>query len=78
MSDLDFKTEQLADDLHTSLTIRSIPRGLIEVKFNRQMGDVLNSSYTLYYTIPEFREFFEPMINELKERFDNDENFQQR
>lgn len=35
---------------------------------------IVDSGYTVFFTKREFKEFFEPIVNDLKVRFENDSN----
>jgi hypothetical protein len=65
-------------DLYRSVTVKSIPYDLVEFTMKQtsytEDGKVLtDGGYTTFYSTKEFKDFFQPLINELKVRFDNDD-----
>ena len=81
MSERIYESVLKQGDLITILTIKDISYDMVEVTFKRDMKadngkTIVENRYTMFYTKEEFKEFFLPLINELKVRFDND--FQQR
>mgnify|MGYP003348219267 CR=1 FL=1 len=81
MSGLNYESILKQGDLVTILTIKQIDYDMVEVTFKRDMKtdtgkSIVDNRYTMFYTTKEFKDFFLPLINELKVRFDND--FQQR
>lgn len=62
----------------TKLVVRKVDYGYVEVTFSKKLtGDngkvITDSSYTMFYDERQFKDFFQPLVNELKVRFDNDE-----
>lgn len=81
MSGLNYESILKQGDLVTILTIKQINYDMVEVTFKRDMKTdtgktIVDNRYTMFYTTKEFKDFFLPLIDELKVRFDND--FQQR
>lgn len=68
--------------LLTTMTIKDIPsNGMIQVSIIRNLKDengkeVINSNLEMYFTAREFKEFFQPMVNDMKVRFDEYGNSQ--
>jgi len=69
--------------LRTTLTVQDLEVGdLVELKFHRQMTDeqgkeIVNSSYKMYYTPDELKNFLQPFINDMKARFENANSVQE-
>jgi hypothetical protein len=68
-------------DLHRSVTVKSIPYDLVEFTIKQKcFGDdgkiITDSGYTTFYSTKEFKDFFQPLINELKARFDETDSIQ--
>jgi hypothetical protein len=64
-------------DLHRTIKVKSHKYDLVEftirqVSFDDKGRELTNSAHTTFYSSREFKDFFQPLINELKERFDND------
>lgn len=78
MSDLNFETQLFANGLLTNLLIKKLDYDTIEVTLKRNMKDVngkdvVDNAYTMFFTVRQFNDFFQPLVNELKVRFDNDD-----
>lgn len=53
----------------------------VQMKIHRELKNdkgefIVNSTHEHYFTQRQFREFFTPIVNDLKERFDNESNKQ--
>lgn len=77
---LNFETElSRADGLYKSIVVKEHKYDLIEFTIKQKLTDtntgkvISDTGYTTFYSNKEFKEFFEPLINELKVRFDNEE-----
>jgi hypothetical protein len=82
MSDMNFEAEHFRNGLHTIVKVKSIPYDLVEFTFKRKLTDedgkvIVDNAYTLFFEHEEFKNFFNPLVNELKERFENDPKFNQ-
>jgi hypothetical protein len=80
MSDLDFEAEHFRAGLHTVVKVKAIPYNMIEFSFKRKMTTeegkvIVDNAYTMFFEPEEFKNFFTPLVNELKERFENDPKF---
>jgi hypothetical protein len=78
---LNFETElSRADGLYKSIVVKEHKYDLVELTITQKLTDtntgkvISDTGYTTFYSNKEFKEFFEPLINELKVRFDNDNN----
>lgn len=68
-------------DLYRSITVKSIPYDLVEftIKQTSYMEDgkiLTDGGYTTFYSTKEFKDFFQPLINELKVKFDETDSIQ--
>jgi hypothetical protein len=75
--DLNYEAEIYKGGLLTSAKIVKHERDLIQVTFKKYLRDengkeLIDSSFSMFFSDREFREFFLPIVNELKVRFDND------
>lgn len=64
------------DGLSTTMTVTDID-GLVELKMKQYLigptGNALvDSEHKHYFTVKEFQDFFQPFVNDLKVRFDNE------
>ena len=64
-------------DLQRSVIVKSYDYDVIEftikqASFDSHGNELTNSTHTTFYTQKEFKNFFQPLINELKVRFDDD------
>jgi hypothetical protein len=64
-------------DLYRTIRVKSHDYDLVEftirqVSYDNNGKELTNSGYTTFYSSKEFKDFFQPLINELKVRFDND------
>lgn len=81
---LNFQTELYRDGLHKTILVKELPYDIIEFTITQKLTDtqtgkvITDTGYTTFYSSKEFKDFLEPLLNELKERFANDQNFQQR
>jgi hypothetical protein len=59
--------------LLTTIKIKDLDYGLVEFTTKQYLHengkDIVNSSYTNFYTSKELKEFFEPIINDLQVKF---------
>lgn len=65
-------------DLQRAIAVKSHSYDLVEftikqVSFDNSGKELTNSSHTTFYSTKEFKDFFQPLIDELKVRFDNDQ-----
>jgi len=79
MSDINFEAEHYRGGLHTVVTVRAIPYDLLEFKFKRKMTTeegkvIVDNEYTMFFEPEEFKNFFTPLVNELKVRFEMTQN----
>jgi hypothetical protein len=63
--------------LHKKITIKEHLYDLIEFTIHQKLTDengkvLIDSKQDSYFTSREFKEFFTPLVNDLKERFDNE------
>lgn len=70
-----------ASGLTTTIVVKEHAYDNIELTIRKHMldekgGDVLNSHYTLFFTSREFKDFLQPLVINLKERFDNADSIQ--
>ena len=81
---LNFQTELYRDGLHKTILVKEHSYDIIELTITQKLTDlpsgkvITDNGFTTFYSSKEFKDFFEPLLNELKERFANDKNFQQR
>jgi hypothetical protein len=64
-------------DLQKKVIVKSHAYDLVEftvkqVSFDKDGKELTNSYHTTFYNTKEFKDFFQPLVNELKVRFDND------
>ena len=62
-------------DLFRSVRVKSHNYDLVEftikqISFDNNGKELTNSAHTTFYSTKEFKDFFQPLINELKARFD--------
>jgi hypothetical protein len=74
---LNYEAELYKGGLLTTVRVVKHEYDNIEVTFKRNLKSetgkpIVDSSFTMFYTEQEFREFFLPLINEMKVRFEND------
>jgi len=74
---LNYEAELYKGGLLTTVKVVKHEYDNIEVTFKRNLkGEtgkpIIDSSFTMFYTEREFKEFFLPLINELKVRFENE------
>ena len=65
--------------LTTSLTIKDHDYDVVEFTLEKNLVDengkvIVDSKYKMIFSNREFRDFFQPVINDLKVRFDNVDN----
>lgn len=82
-SKLLYEGELFRGGLLTTMRVVEHPRDSIEFtieRFMRDEGDghvIVDSKKKMFFTQREFRDFFEPFINEMKARFENADNSKQ-
>lgn len=58
-----------------TITVKDHAYDVVEFSINKKLIDgdkvVVNSQYNNFFSNKEFKDFFEPMINDLKVRFDD-------
>ena len=64
--------------LHKKITIKEHLYDLIEFTIHQKLTDengkvLIDSKQESYFTSREFKEFFTPLVNDLKARFENDD-----
>ena len=64
-------------DLHRSIKVKSHDYDLVEftirqVSFDENGRELTNGGHTTFYSTKEFKDFFQPLVNQLKKEFDND------
>lgn len=69
-------------ELHKSVTVKSHSYDIVEftirqIAFDKDGKELTNSYHTTFYSTKEFKDFFQPLVNELKVRFDNDNSIQE-
>lgn len=62
----------------TTVKIKDHSYDVVEFTITKYLADdsgkeIINSAYTTFFTNKEFKDFFEPIVNDLKVRFDNAE-----
>ncbi len=66
------------DGLLTSIKVKDHAYDLIEFTITQYLKtgekEIVNNAYTTFYTSREMKEFFEPIINDLKVRFNDADN----
>lgn len=65
----------------TTIKIKDIPYNIVEFTITKYLRDedgkeIVNNGYTTFFSDKEFKDFFEPIINDMKVKFDNDEQNQ--
>jgi hypothetical protein len=75
------KYELYRAGLLTTIEIKDIETGdQIQMSIRRSLKDdqsgrdVIDSTLDMFFTPREFKEFLQPMVNHLKERFDNEQS----
>lgn len=80
MSDkLDTTIELGRDGLLTTLVVKEHSYDTVEFTVKKFLRDengkeLINSGYTCFFSNAEFKDFFQPLVNDLKVRFDHDTN----
>ena len=83
MSDTyDSEIEIFRNGLTTTLKVKSHPYDLVELTMKKLLVDedgreIVNNGYTTFFTPREFKHFLQPLVNDLKVRFDNADNIQE-
>ena len=64
----------------TTIKVKDHSYDVVEFTVKKFLADetegkppIVDSGYTVFFSKKEFKEFFEPIINDLKVRFDNDD-----
>lgn len=65
--------------LTTTLTVKDHDYDVVEFTFRKKLVDekgkvIIDSKYEMFFSNREFKDFLEPLVNDLKVRFDNDTN----
>jgi hypothetical protein len=74
---MNIEIELSRPDLYRKIKVKSHDYDLVELTIRQQSyadtGKELTSSYmTTFYSQREFKEFMQPLVNQLKKEFDND------
>jgi len=83
MSDTyDSQIELFRRGLSTTLKVKSHDYDVVELSISKYLIDengkeLVNSSYTNYFTHEEFKNFLQPLVNDLKVRFDHADSIQE-
>lgn len=83
MSDsYDSEFELFRNGLSTKLTLKSHEYDVVELTIKKHLIDeqgreLVNSSYTNFFTHEEFKNFLQPLVNDLKVRFDHADSIQE-
>lgn len=64
-------------DLYRTIKVKSHDYDLVEftikqIAYDNHGRELTNGGHTTFYSTKEFKDFFQPLVNELKVRFDND------
>lgn len=82
MSDkLDTTIEIGRDGLLTTIVVKEHAYDTIEFTIRKYLRDekgkeIINSGYTCFFSPTEFKDFFQPLVNDLKVRFDHADSIQ--
>ena len=82
MSDTyDSEFELFRNGLSTKLILKSHDYDVVELTIKKHLVDeqgreLVNSSYTNFFTHSEFKNFLQPLVNDLKVRFDHADSIQ--
>lgn len=65
--------------LTTTLTVKDHDYDVVEFTFRKKLVDergkvLIDSKYEMFFSNREFKDFLEPLVNDLKVRFENDTN----
>jgi hypothetical protein len=68
--------------LTTTLTVKDHDYDVVEFTMRKHLTDesgkvIVDSKYQMFFSNREFRDFFQPVINDLKVRFDNANSIQE-
>ena len=74
---MDQQWELSKGDLTRTIIIKDIPYGMVEFTMKTVMVDeegrvIIDRASTSFFDTDDFKKFFQPIVNELKVRFDND------
>ena len=75
---MDREYELFRGGLLTKIKIKDLPYDAVEFTITKKLTDdetgkvLVDSGYTMFFDPREFKEFFTPIINDLKVRFEND------
>lgn len=77
MSQYDKIYEIYRDGLLTTIKVKSQPYDLIEFTLAKNLTNengktIVDSSYTLFFTQREYKEFLQQFVNDMKAMFDNE------
>lgn len=70
------------DGLLTTIVVKEHAYDTIEFTIRKYLRDekdkeIINSGYTCFFNPTEFKDFFQPLVNDLKVRFDNADSTQE-
>lgn len=73
---LNYEAELYKGGLMTTVKVMKHEYDNIEVTFKRNLNSetgkpIIDSKFTMFFTEREFKEFFLPLVNEMKVRFEN-------
>lgn len=77
---MDREYELFRGGVLTKIKIKDHPYDTVEFTITKRLDDeetgkkIVDSGYTMFFDPREFREFFTPIINDMKVRFDNERN----
>ena len=65
--------------LTTTLTVKDHDYDVVEFTFRKKLVDekgkvLIDSKYEMFFSNREIKDFLEPLVNDLKVRFENDTN----
>lgn len=70
--------------LRTTITVQDLEVGdLVQLKFHRHLidektgKDIINSTFEMYYTPEELKNFLHPFVNDMRVRFENADSIQE-
>ena len=80
MSDMyDSEFELYRNGLRTTIKVKSQSYDVVEFTLKKHLIDeqgreLVNNEYTSFYTHREFKDFLQPLVNQLKVRFDHEDS----
>jgi hypothetical protein len=74
---MDSTYELSRQGLTTTLTVKDHDYDVVEFTLRKNLTDdsgkvIVDSKYQMFFSNREFKDFFQPLINDLKVRFEND------